>query len=72
MTTSDNGTLKVWEGGMDGKKYPVVDLTVECPVMAVCWGADGNTIHAGAWITKFTCVSLYYIVIQYSCFNFYL
>src|SRR6266545_3043431 len=47
-TGSDDGTVKVWEGGEDGGKVPVTTFEVGCPVTAVCWGTDGNTIYVGA------------------------
>jgi len=47
-TASDDGSVKLWEGGTEGEKHPVGDLAVGCPVTAVCWGADGNTVYAGA------------------------
>ncbi|KAJ2917517.1 hypothetical protein MD484_g2897, partial [Candolleomyces efflorescens] len=47
-TGSDDGTVKVWEGGDEAKKQPVATLEVGCPVTAVCWSADGNSIYVGA------------------------
>lgn len=47
-TGSDDGTVKVWEGGEEGGKVPVATFAVGCPVTAVCWGTDGNTIYVGA------------------------
>lgn len=47
-TGSDDGTVKVWEGGEEGGKVPVATFEVGCPVTAVCWGTDGNTIYVGA------------------------
>jgi Prp8 binding protein len=70
VTASDDGTVNVWEPGTEGEKHPVVELTVGCPVTAVCWGADGNTIYAGALDNEVhvrSFVSYYYL-----CFNFYL
>ncbi|KAF9562460.1 U5 snRNP complex subunit [Agrocybe pediades] len=47
-TASDDGTVKVWEGGDESGKVPVSTFEVGCPVTSVCWSADGNTIYAGA------------------------
>ncbi|KAF6761915.1 U5 snRNP complex subunit [Ephemerocybe angulata] len=47
-TGSDDGTVKVWEGGDDAKKHPVANFEIGCPVTAVAWGADGNTVYIGA------------------------
>jgi len=47
-TGSDDGTVKVWEGGEEGGKIHVATFEVGCPVTAVCWGTDGNTIYVGA------------------------
>ncbi len=47
-TGSDDSTVKIWEGGQDAGKVPVSTLEVGCPVTAVCWGSDGNTLYVGA------------------------
>ena len=47
-TASDDGTVKVWEGGDEAAKAPVATFEVNCPVTSVCWGPDGNTLYAGA------------------------
>lgn len=47
-TASDDGTVKVWEGGDEGSKYHVADWNIGCPVTAVCWGPDGNSAYIGA------------------------
>jgi len=47
-TASDDGTVKIWEGGPDAGKVPVSTLEIGCPATGVCWGADGNTIYVGA------------------------
>jgi len=47
-TASDDGTVKIWEGGEDARKEAQTTLKVGCPVTSVCWSADGNTIYAGA------------------------
>lgn len=47
-TGSDDGTVKIWEGGDDMDKQPITTLEVGCPVTAVCWGQDANTIYVGA------------------------
>ncbi len=45
---SDDGTVRVWEGGDDGGKQPVAVFEIGCPVTAVCWSADGSNIYAAA------------------------
>jgi Prp8 binding protein len=47
-TGSDDGTVKVWEGGDEGKKTAVASFEVGCPVTAVCWSADGTNVYVGA------------------------
>ncbi|KAL0063462.1 hypothetical protein AAF712_009666 [Marasmius tenuissimus] len=54
-TGSDDGTVKVWEGAessagdlADGGKRAVATLEVGCPVTAVAWSQDGQTLYAGA------------------------
>lgn len=47
-TGSDDGTVKVWEGGDEGKKTAVASFEVGCPVTAVCWSADGTSVYVGA------------------------
>ena len=47
-SASDDGTVRVWEGGDEGSKQPVAVFEVGCPVTAVCWSADGANIYAGA------------------------
>lgn len=47
-TGSDDGTVKVWEGGDEGSKNYVASFQVGCPVTAVCWGAEGGVVYAGA------------------------
>lgn len=46
-TGSDDGTVKIWEGGDDANKIPIATLEVGCPVTAVCWSADGANVYAG-------------------------
>lgn len=45
---SDDGTVRIWEGGDEGGKHPVTVFEVGCPVTSVCWSADGSNIYAGA------------------------
>ncbi|CAL1700065.1 unnamed protein product [Somion occarium] len=45
---SDDGTVRIWEGGDEGSKHPVAIFEVGCPVTSVCWSADGANIYAGA------------------------
>lgn len=47
-TGSDDGTVKVWEGGEEANKTPVATFEVGCPVTAVCWSADGANVYVGA------------------------
>jgi Prp8 binding protein len=47
-TGSDDGTVKIWEGGEDAGKTPVATFDVGYPVTAVCWGKDGNAVYVGA------------------------
>ena len=47
-TGSDDGTVKIWEGGDEAGKIPVATFQVGCPVTAVCWGKDGNSVYVGA------------------------
>ena len=47
-TGSDDGTVKIWEGGDDAGKQPVATFDVGCPVTSVCWGSDGNSVYIGA------------------------
>ena len=47
-TASDDGTVRVWEGGDEGSKEPVGVFEIGCPVTSVAWSADGSTIYAGA------------------------
>ncbi|KAL9713157.1 hypothetical protein Ac2012v2_004398 [Leucoagaricus gongylophorus] len=47
-TGSDDGTVKIWEGGDEASKMPVATLEVGCPVTAVCWSADGSNVYVGA------------------------
>jgi len=47
-TGSDDGTVKIWEGGEDAGKYPVATFDVGCPVTAVAWSADGANVYIGA------------------------
>lgn len=48
VSGSDDGTVRVWEGGDEGSKQPVAVFEVGCPVTSVCWSADGANIYAGA------------------------
>lgn len=47
-TASDDGTVKIWEGGEDGGKIPISTFEVGCPVTSVCWSADGQNVYIGA------------------------
>ncbi|KAJ3478467.1 hypothetical protein NLI96_g9731 [Meripilus lineatus] len=48
VSGSDDGTVRVWEGGDEGGKVPVAVFELGCPVTSVCWSSDGSTIYAGA------------------------
>ena len=47
-TGSDDGTVKIWEGGDDAGKVAVASFEIGCPVTSVCWGSDGNSVYIGA------------------------
>ena len=47
-TGSDDGTVKIWEGGHDAAKQTVATFEIGCPVTAVCWSADGSNLYIGA------------------------
>ena len=47
-TGSDDGTVKVWEGGEDTTKQVVNTFEIGCPVTSVAWSADGQNIYIGA------------------------
>ncbi|GJE87415.1 WD40 repeat-like protein [Phanerochaete sordida] len=48
VSGSDDGTVRVWEGGDEGGKAPVKVWEIGCPVTAVCWSPDGAVVYAGA------------------------
>ena len=47
-TGSDDGTVKIWEGGHEANKQSVATFELGCPVTAVCWSADGSSLYIGA------------------------
>ncbi|KAH7912924.1 WD40-repeat-containing domain protein [Hygrophoropsis aurantiaca] len=47
-TGSDDGTVRIWEGGDDGTKQSVAVFEVGCPVTSVCWSMDGQNVYVGA------------------------
>lgn len=47
-TGADDSTVMIWEGGDEGSKYNVAEWDIGCPVTAVCWGPDGNSVYIGA------------------------
>ncbi|KAJ7739156.1 WD40-repeat-containing domain protein [Mycena metata] len=47
-TGSDDGCVRVWDGGEDGGKLPIAEFEVGCPVTAVCWSADGASVYVAA------------------------
>ncbi|KAJ7509141.1 WD40-repeat-containing domain protein [Mycena galericulata] len=48
VTGSDDGTVRVWDGGEDGGRLPIAEFEVGCPVTGVCWSADGASVYAAA------------------------
>lgn len=60
-TGSDDGTVKVWEGGHEASKQAVATFELGCPVTAVCWSADGASLYIGALDNEIhvrTCLSI--------------
>ncbi|KAG2073622.1 WD40 repeat-like protein [Suillus decipiens] len=47
-TASDDGTVRVWEGGEDGSKNSVAVFELGCPATSVAWSADGQNLYIGA------------------------
>lgn len=47
-TGSDDGTVKIWEGGDESSKISVGEFNIGCPVTAVCWSKDGANVYVGA------------------------
>ncbi|KIM52636.1 hypothetical protein SCLCIDRAFT_140740 [Scleroderma citrinum Foug A] len=47
-TGSDDGTVRIWEGGEEGDKTSVAVFEIGCPVTSVCWSADGQNVFIGA------------------------
>ncbi|KIK98204.1 hypothetical protein PAXRUDRAFT_824113 [Paxillus rubicundulus Ve08.2h10] len=47
-TGSDDGTVRIWEGGEDCGKQSIAVFEIGCPVTSVCWGADGQNVYIGA------------------------
>lgn len=47
-TGSDDGVVKIWEGGEDAGKHAVTTFEIGCPVTSVCWSADGANVYIGA------------------------
>ena len=47
-TGSDDGTVKIWEGGHEANKQAVATFELGCPVTAVCWSVDGLNLYIGA------------------------
>ncbi|KAH7926782.1 WD40 repeat-like protein [Leucogyrophana mollusca] len=47
-TGSDDGTVRIWEGGDEGNKQSVAVFDVGCPVTSVCWSMDGQNVYVGA------------------------
>jgi Prp8 binding protein len=47
-TGSDDGTVRIWEGGEDSGKTSVATFEIGCPVTSVAWSADGANVYIGA------------------------
>jgi len=47
-TGSDDGTVKIWEGGDEASKQAVATFEIGCPVTSVCWNKEGNAVYVGA------------------------
>ncbi|KAF9463086.1 WD40-repeat-containing domain protein [Collybia nuda] len=47
-TGSDDGTVRIWEGGEDARKHAVATFEIGCPVTSVCWSVDGANVYIGA------------------------
>jgi len=47
-TGSDDGTVKIWEGGEEPGKQAIASFEIGCPVTSVCWSADGANVYVGA------------------------
>ena len=47
-TASDDGTVRIWEGGEEGTKNSVAVFEFGCPVTSVAWSADGQNLYIGA------------------------
>lgn len=60
-TASDDGTVRIWEGGDDGGKHSVAEFEIGCPVTSVCWSADGTTVYAGALDNEIHVRALYHV-----------
>jgi Prp8 binding protein len=48
VTGSDDGTVKIWEGGEDCGKSAIGTFEIGCPVTSVCWSADGQNVYVGS------------------------
>ena len=48
VTGSDDGTVKVWEREVEGRKQSVAIWEVGSPVTGVCWSTDGQHVYVGA------------------------
>ena len=47
-TGSDDGTVKIWEGGDEASKQAVATFDIGCPVTSACWNKEGNAVYIGA------------------------
>jgi hypothetical protein len=63
-TGSDDGSVKIWEGGEEASKVPVATLEVGCPVTSVCWSADGQNIYVGAIDNEIHVCAAMFVVLE--------
>jgi Prp8 binding protein len=66
-TGSDDGTVKIWEGGHDGSKQSVATFEIGCPVTSVCWSADGANVYVGALDNEIHVCSCHHPRSLFSC-----
>lgn len=67
VSGSDDGTVRVWEGGDEGGKVPVAVFEVGCPVTSVCWSSDGANIYAGALDNEIHVCLIFVFVCWFDC-----
>jgi len=47
-SASDDGTVKIWEGGEDAGREHVAEFNIGCPATSVAFSADGAQVFIGA------------------------